>query len=250
MSNLPALSSNTIETVLVKGDLSGLTSDQRLSYVKAVCDSVGLNPLTKPFEYIQLNGKLTLYAKRDATDQLRKVQKVSITISDRQKIDDVYIVTAKAKNAEGREDESTGAVNVANLKGEQLANAMMKAETKAKRRVTLSICGLGLLDETEVESVLSEEKDVTSKPDPSNGKYKSIPTVKTVSNEPVENNQNAPSLGDFVCTVGRKHKGKKLSEIPKDDLKSYLDWINNQPEPSLALIEFAEKAESFIEEST
>jgi hypothetical protein len=30
---------------------------------------------------------------------------------------------------------------------------MMKAVTKAKRRVTLSICGLGMLDETEVDSV-------------------------------------------------------------------------------------------------
>ena len=29
----------------------------------------------------------------------------------------------------------------------------MKAETKAKRRVTLSICGLGMLDETEVETI-------------------------------------------------------------------------------------------------
>jgi hypothetical protein len=29
----------------------------------------------------------------------------------------------------------------------------MKGETKAKRRVTLSICGLGLLDETEIESI-------------------------------------------------------------------------------------------------
>src|SRR6185312_3719783 len=29
----------------------------------------------------------------------------------------------------------------------------MKAETKAKRRVTLSICGLGMLDETEVDSI-------------------------------------------------------------------------------------------------
>ena len=28
----------------------------------------------------------------------------------------------------------------------------MKCETKAKRRVTLSICGLGMLDETEVET--------------------------------------------------------------------------------------------------
>ena len=30
---------------------------------------------------------------------------------------------------------------------------MMKAETKAKRRVTLSICGLALLDDSEVDSV-------------------------------------------------------------------------------------------------
>jgi len=37
--------------------------------------------------------------------------------------------------------------------GEARANLMMKAETKAKRRVTLSICGLGMLDETEVESL-------------------------------------------------------------------------------------------------
>ena len=40
-----------------------------------------------------------------------------------------------------------------NLKGEALANAMMKAETKAKRRATLSICGLALLDELEVETI-------------------------------------------------------------------------------------------------
>ena len=30
---------------------------------------------------------------------------------------------------------------------------MMKAETKAKRRVTLSVCGLGLLDETEIADI-------------------------------------------------------------------------------------------------
>ena len=37
------------------------------------------------------------------------------------------------------------------VQGENRANAMMKAETKAKRRVTLSVCGLGMLDETEAE---------------------------------------------------------------------------------------------------
>jgi hypothetical protein len=53
----------------------------------------------------------------------------------------------------GRTDIARGAVNISGLKGEMLANAMMKAETKAKRRATLSICGLGLLDEVEVETI-------------------------------------------------------------------------------------------------
>jgi hypothetical protein len=50
-------------------------------------------------------------------------------------------------------DSSIGAVSVDGLKGDDLANAMMKAETKSKRRVTLSICGLGMLDETEIETI-------------------------------------------------------------------------------------------------
>lgn len=149
-----------IEQVLINGDLSRLTEGERLQYYKAVCDSVGLNPLTKPFDYITLNGKLTLYARKDATDQLRKLHKVSIKIVAREQIGDVYVVTAEARDSTGREDSSTGAVAVANLKGETLANAFMKAETKAKRRVTLSVCGLGLLDETEVASIQAEQSRV------------------------------------------------------------------------------------------
>jgi hypothetical protein len=140
-----------VEAALIGGDLSKLTSEQRVVYYNRVCESVGLNPLTKPFEYITLNGKLTLYARRDCTDQLRKIHRVSVTIKSREKSDDVYIVTAVATMPDGRTDEAIGAVAMGAGKGEALANALMKAETKAKRRVTLSICGLGWLDETEIE---------------------------------------------------------------------------------------------------
>lgn len=149
---LQTLNGATLESVLIGGDLSKLTPDQRTQYYKAVCDSVGLNPLTKPFDYIQLNGKLTLYAKRDCTDQLRNIHGVSVAIQNRETHDGLYVVTARA-SVGGRADESIGAVSIANLKGDALANACMKAETKAKRRVTLSICGLGWLDETEVETI-------------------------------------------------------------------------------------------------
>lgn len=142
-----------VERVVIAGDLSRLTPEDRVRYYAEVCTSVGLNPLTKPFEYITLNGKLQLYALKAATDQLRKIYSVTITITNREHVEGVYCVTARAKTADGREDEDCGAVNTANLKGDALANAMMKAVTKAKRRVTLSICGLGMLDETEVETI-------------------------------------------------------------------------------------------------
>jgi hypothetical protein len=139
--------------VLVEGNLAALKPEQRVSYYNATCQSLGLNPLTTPFDYLNLNGKLRLYAKKDATDQLRRHYGVSIHITAREVVHDVYVVTARALLPSGREDESTGAVTVKGKSGEDLANAWMKAETKAKRRVTLSICGLGFLDESELESV-------------------------------------------------------------------------------------------------
>ena len=156
MSDLAVLP-QAIETVLLDGDLNQLKPEQRLEYYKAVCDSVGLNPLTQPFAYIKLNGKLKLYALKGATDQIRKVHGVSITKLEHQETEGAYIVTAYARDLTGMEDSDIGVVSIANLKGDNLANAMMKAVTKAKRRVTLSMCGLGMLDETEVDSIPNAE---------------------------------------------------------------------------------------------
>ncbi len=144
---------SVIERVVMQGDLSKLDPTQRVTYYNKVCESMGLNPYTRPFDYISLNGKLTLYAKKDATEQLRQVKRISITSLEGRIVDDLYIVVAKACTPDGRLDQSTGAVSIGNLKGEQKANAIMKAETKAKRRVTLSISGMGWTDESELESI-------------------------------------------------------------------------------------------------
>ena len=145
-----------MERVLVVGDLAKLTAQERVSYYLAVCNSMGLNPLTRPFEYLNLNGKLTLYAVRNCTDQLRSRHGVSTEIVKRAsqgRDSELYEVIARATTADGRYDESSGVVYIGGLRGEALANALMKAETKAKKRATLSLVGLSMLDETEVESI-------------------------------------------------------------------------------------------------
>ncbi len=173
-----------VESVVIQGDLAKLQPAERVSYYRSVCESLGLNPLTKPFEYLMLNNRLTLYARKDATDQLRASRGISVEISAREFLQDaglcvvtakaagkdgrtdesVGAVSVKAAGKDGRTDESVGAVSVKGLQGENLANALMKAETKAKRRVTLSVAGLGWLDETEVAAV-PDARHVTVDPE-------------------------------------------------------------------------------------
>lgn len=147
------VSAETMEHVLGTGDLSRLSTQQRVEYYGRVCQAIGVNPLTRPFRFMQFQGNTVLYATRDLTDQLRQLRKINVRIVDKQVDGDLYIVTAQASTPDGRQDEDMGAVTLGQLRGEQRANALMKAMTKAKRRVTLSICGLGFLDESEVETL-------------------------------------------------------------------------------------------------
>jgi hypothetical protein len=135
--------------------LSKLSANDKVKYYNGYCERMGLDPFTKPFDILRLNGKEVLYCTRSGTQQLNKLHKVSHLITSRDTNQDagVYIVTSKASLPDGRCTESIGAVNIAGLKGEAYANAIMKAETKAKRRATLDLLGLGVLDESEAESI-------------------------------------------------------------------------------------------------
>lgn len=154
-------------TAISTGNISKLTSAEKLFYVKMICDSVGLNPITKPFEYMTLKGKEVLYANKGCAEQLRNIHNIKITIISKESIDGTFYVTARASMPNGREDEDIGACPIATAKydvktntylyvpypPEERSNAVMKAMTKAKRRVTLSICGLNMLDESEIDSI-------------------------------------------------------------------------------------------------
>lgn len=141
------------ESVALRGDISGLKPAEKVAYVRQFCERLGLDPSTVPFPILKLNGKETLYASKGATDQLAKLHNVTRKVLSRETVQDCYVVTTRATLPNGREEDSIGAVTIAGLKGDAFANALMKSETKSKRRATLSILGLGLLDESELESI-------------------------------------------------------------------------------------------------
>jgi len=161
----PQKASDIMEALIARGDLSKLSPDERAKYYVRVCESIGINPMTQPLAYITLNGRLVLYAKKECTDQLRSIYGVSITELTERERDGVFTVIARVRDKTGRDDMATGAVHIDGLRGENLANAMMKAETKAKRRATLSICGLGFLDESELPTA-APFSDLAPRPRP------------------------------------------------------------------------------------
>jgi hypothetical protein len=137
------------------GDLSKLSTPDRIAYYTARCQAAGLDPRTQPFQYLSLQGKLTLYATKAATDQLIANRKLTVEITDRRldKENAIFKVQCRVRLPHGNHVEDFAALSVAGLKGEALCNALMKCVTKAKRRTVLSACGLGMLDESEVETI-------------------------------------------------------------------------------------------------
>jgi hypothetical protein len=140
-----------VELAMVNNDLQKLDPNARLAFLKKLCETMGLNPMTQPFQYIRLNGRLTLYATKGCADQLRSIKGISIEILQNELVDGAIMVHVRGTTPDGRTDEDIAVVH--KRKGVEGANDYMKAITKAKRRLTLSICGLGMLDESELETI-------------------------------------------------------------------------------------------------
>ena len=162
----------TRHAILNGGDLSALSVAQRDASCEARAKDLGLNPIGGPIQcmlttYQEQNPvtnkwekkhKLIAYATKGATDQLRTIHGVKIVRAEVNLTADMATVTVEGVLPDGRNDVEVGAVALADGAGTPLspslrANAVMKAMTKAKRRLTLSIIGAGLTDESELDTV-------------------------------------------------------------------------------------------------
>jgi hypothetical protein len=153
------ISVSTLSSLVLGGDLSKLTEKQRLEYYVHRAKAAGLDPGCKPFDLINLSGRLVLYATKECANQLTSNRHLSVNVIARETVDGVHVVTARV-TGDARVTDDIGAVALGSLKGDMLANALMKCVTKAKRRAVLSHCGLGMIDESELETV----RDVAVQP--------------------------------------------------------------------------------------
>lgn len=224
LSTRQIIDSKIIAALVLNGDLKGLRPEQKIEFYKYRCEQVGLDSATKPFDLLILNGKEVLYANAACSQQLTAIHKLSHEITGREKVDDIYIVNCRVIGIDKRYTENMGAVSLANLKGETLANAMMKANTKAIRRAVLAHCGLGMLDETEVATIVGAKvvpwNPITmvtgmtienkSEDKITNDEYKSL--IKALSNFPETATENfIEELSSYISDLGQLGSSNELS---------------------------------------
>lgn len=64
MTNITTIEPTLISNLVIKGNLSGLTPEQKVQYYKLFCERLGLDPLTQPFKLLTLQGREILYCDR------------------------------------------------------------------------------------------------------------------------------------------------------------------------------------------
>lgn len=232
----------TLSEIVMRGDLSKLTFKQRHEYVNTLCAIWKLDPLTKPFDWIDLDKKLVLYLNKGGTEQLRRVHGISVIKVEKSREGDMFFVTAYGKDASGREDVATGAVSlvtpeksyfdktkkqrvVVDLGGQPLSreaeiNAILKCESKAKRRLTLSMGGLGMPSEDDIEDMKAVMKDVTPLEE-------TAAQAEQIVEEAQINKKGTFKVGDDFKTGLEVHQliADKIDAIASfEDLESYLAW--------------------------
>lgn len=207
-----------VENLVLSGDINKLSPMERISYHNKLCQSLGMNPMTKPFQVINMKGKEVLYATKAATDQLRKINGITITKMEPTITPDEAMFIAYGMDHTGRQDSATGVVTLTGKKGDDRANAIMKAETKAKRRLTLSLSGLGILDESEVSSIQGaktyglEDNFQTEEPEEFKSDFKPTP-------KPVQKPQPRQTQATVVEPKKNPPKKPEAPAATQDDTK-------------------------------
>lgn len=140
-------------------DLEHLDENQRASYYKDACDLLGIPANLNLLAYISMTvgdtGRhLVLYAKKGATDLIRQNRGISTTALEAIKdlVPGQVCFVAVGRDKENREERAIGTASIEGLRGKDLSDAIMIAQTRATRRMTLQFVGGGVLDESELPS--------------------------------------------------------------------------------------------------
>jgi hypothetical protein len=138
-------------------NLNTATNEQLDEYRLKTASILKIDPFM--LDYIWMSDPETglknrvLYAKRGAAEILRQNLSISVeSLVPSVTQDGLLSFMASGRDKTGRQEIAVGSAYLDGLKGDKKAHAVMTAQTRAVRRLTLQFVGGGILDETEVQA--------------------------------------------------------------------------------------------------
>lgn len=134
------------ELALMRGDLRGLTKGQIAEVVEGLARDAGLNPALSPIDVIPTReGRLVPYINAKGAAALRRLHGLEVTAIDLVKERaGLVVLRCILRRPDGTTDMAYGAADWREDRPADEARAWMVAETRAKRRATMSAVGIFL----------------------------------------------------------------------------------------------------------
>ena len=203
-----------VESLALRGDISGLSPQDRIRYYLKTCKELGLNASAQPFAFLRLSGKEVMYPTRGATDQLARIHGVNREIIDGPKVIDLAgskVLFAVCRASIGQRVETATAAVPLPTGAENICNAVMKTETKARRRATLAILGLALQDESELDTIPRSQREEIPTPtreelaraEAEDVEVVEAEDVEVVEAEPAEEPAKRLTAESLIASLGR-----------------------------------------------
>jgi hypothetical protein len=156
------------QQLVIQHDLSKLTPEEVAKYLADVSVFIGLDPGLNGLDTIWMKNEngpgqsLVVYARRGTAEILRNILRIEVQSLTNQMINGSIVFTAAGRKPDdngvvgGRNEIATGSKYITGLVGKALDDAIMTASTRALRRLTMQFTSLGILDESEVQSLVGD----------------------------------------------------------------------------------------------
>jgi hypothetical protein len=200
--------------LMVTGNLAGMTMVQKAEFLGKLAEAEGIPAFPPPYVIIQdSQGKQKIVSTKSRAEALRNRDRISVKTSYfgpmRQGSEfnkDFWEAQVEASAPDGRVDTNVGIVFLGNLSGEARSNKMMAALTKAQNRVTYSICGASMPDETEADSMGWKREELPLGP-------------RTVVPKALTSPQAEPILVEAEMLAPKPLKGRQFRNLKKHCLR-------------------------------